>query len=298
MAESVALPEERAALEAHLARCGPCRGIVAAVAGLHIDGRSAAPPSRGRRLRVAVVAALLVVATTLVLLWWLRELERRVVVDPDRALVAAAAELVRQEPGLFADFAPFLHRERLAPSPTLQRGGVALLAPIGKVGDERPLLRWERVAGVDEWQVSVLQADGTPLWTGSTAETQHAWPESQPAPLAGSTCLCEVVGQGAAGRAVARGSFVLAERSEVEALRAARAAIERLAPQDRAVLFAQFSLRRGFLAEAEVALRARLSEKPDDTLAVETLLHVLEQLGAREATTLRARFDRRSRQGG
>ncbi len=297
MAEGVVLSQERARLEAHLARCGTCRGVVAAVAGLQSDRRLAGDGSRRRLARLATVAALLVAAMTLLLLWLRRDLERRVGADSDRALLAAAAELVRLEPDHFAGFAPLLHRERLAPGQTLQRGGVALLAPVGKVIDERPALRWEDAVGVSEWQVSVLRADGTPLWSGRATGSLLAWPAEQTPLAPDAMCLCEVVGEGAAGREEARASFSRAAPAEVAALHAARASIESLTPHLRALLFAQFALRQGFLAEAEAALRAHLSEVPGDAVAEETLLWVLDRLGAREAGALRARIDRRAGQG-
>lgn len=302
MAEGVALPQERGRLEAHLARCSTCRGVVAAVAGLQNDRRPAGDGAHRRLARLATVAALLVAAMTLLLLWLLRDLERRTGLDGDRALLTAVAELVRLEPAHFAGFVPLLHHERIAPGQTLQRGGVALLAPVGKVIEGRPALRWEDAAGVRDWQVSVLQADGTPLWSGHKSgrtsgqrvDPQLAWPAEQPALAPGALCLCEVVGEGAAGREEARGSFNRADPAEVEALFAARASIEHLAPHLSAVLFAQLALRRGFLAEAEAALRARLSEVPGDAVAEETLLCILDRLGAREAGELRARIDRRA----
>lgn len=288
MAEGRVLRDERAPLEAHLARCSTCRNVVAAVAGLQSMRRGVDRPNR-RLARVAAVAVLLAAAVTISLLWLLRDLERRVEPDADRALLAAAQELVRLEPTQFRDFSPLLHDERLTLGTAAQRGGVALLAPVGKVLEPRPTLRWEDAVGVAEWEVSVLQADGTPLWSARATTPHLAWPADQPALIPGATILCEVVGQGAAGREEARGSFRLALPADVAALVAAEPVIERAAPpRVRAALRAQVALRRGFLAEAEKVLRARLAQVPGDVAARETLVYALEQLGAREATALRA----------
>lgn len=297
MAEGAALAQERTRLEAHLARCGTCRSVVAAVAGLHVARHPAGAGAHRRLARLAAVVAVLGAAALLLMLWLWRDLDRRIEIDGDRALLTAAAEMVRLEPERFTGFTPLLRGERLAAGPTLQRGGVALLAPVGKVIEERPVLRWEDAPGVTEWRVSVLQADGTPLWSGRSAVPRLAWPSDRPTPAPGATCLCEVVGEGAAGREEARGSFSVGTPAEIEALLGARTSLARLVPHVHAVLFAQFALRRGFLMEAETALRAHLAKAPDDGIAEETLLCVLERLGAREASALRARVERPSGEG-
>ncbi len=94
-----------------------------------------------------------------------------------RWLAAAAAAIVVVGVGGLG--ARALLREQ---APEVERGGAAAVDPVSPGSGAvvaRPVgLTWHAVAGVREYRVEVLAADGTPLWSAATRDTSAAVPES------------------------------------------------------------------------------------------------------------------------
>jgi hypothetical protein len=94
-----------------------------------------------------------------------------------RWLAAAAAAIVVVGVGGLGAHA--LLRER---PPEVERGGAAGVSPAfpgsGAVVARPVALTWHAVAGVGEYRVELLAADGTPRWSAATRDTSAAVPDS------------------------------------------------------------------------------------------------------------------------
>jgi hypothetical protein len=287
LAEGRLLSHERDRVIAHVERCAACLELVgewAVPSAVPVPAARSGPPLWS----VALAASLLVgVGIALAVARGLAGARRHG--DPDHALVAAAAELVRDAPEELAGFAPLARAERLSQEQRRERGGMRLLAPRGKVLAGRPVFRWEPVAGAEVYRVSVRAEDGRPVIerVEVAGATSFEWPSDVPPPRPGAAYAYDVE----ADTPIAHhktGLFRVATAQEQAALEAQLEVIDRRAPRDlRAVLRAHLALRRGeYYGLAEAETRAVLKDRPDDSVARETLFWILRKLGASEAESL------------
>ncbi len=282
-AEGRLLPREVEAAESHLARCGECRS---AVAGLIREAAVPAPaavePARpALRLLPRLWLLAIPVAAAVVFAFLMNGTPR---VSPARdtevALADAARDLAAARPDLFGSFRPLSRAELRAPILGPKRGGsLALLRPAGRVLEVRPGFRWESMPAVERWTVTLLAADGTPLWSEETAGASFAWPAKAEPLRPGARYLWEVKGEGPLGPERSRRSFAVASAEERRAFEEGTRSIDEAAPEAlRPLLRAHLALRAGLAEEAEAAAREALARSPED-LARETLARVLDELG-------------------
>ncbi|MBK8975466.1 MAG: zf-HC2 domain-containing protein [Planctomycetes bacterium] len=297
--------EERAALEAHLAECSPCRRLVVSVTATDdhpvgppgwVDDTEAAirPVSRSKWL---LLAASLLLALGLGALW-LRvgfgSSDHTAPVSTDEALGVLAAELRAEHPELFGEFRPLTHDERLATPPASRHDGVRLLAPAGVVLDPRPVFRWDGVIDIATWQLRLFGADARELWSVETT-APRVEPSADRTPLAtGATYLWELSGVGRLGTVRGTGAFRVATLEQQQRFERAVAAIEAAAdePLDR-LLIAHLALRWEHYGVAEQVLRDALAGGRPDLAFLETLYLLLGRLGAAEREVVRGQIEGR-----
>jgi hypothetical protein len=287
-AEDRLVAAERVAIESHLAGCDACRAAVVELARDAASGTVARPvpaaPARIRRpwrFGLAAAAAVLVAATC-----WFSLQRRAQPTDTGEALVASAAELAAARPDLFGGFVPLRPGEEIAPALSQKRGALALLAPAGKVLDRRPAFRWEAVPGVTHWRVSLLTADGEPIWTAESAEASLDFPPG-PADLApGRRYIWEAAGDGPLGPEGSRRAFDVASDEERRALDDAGREIDARAPERlRPLLRAHFALRHGCYAAAQSAAEEFVRANPGDSAGRDLLAAADRALGVPDEGT-------------
>ncbi len=94
----------------------------------------------------------------------------------EESLTLDVADLQREHPELFEEFAVLGASERGARSSTIERGGLVLQEPRGAVPDGRPLLRWKAPTGATLFRVTAIDAEGRELLSAEAEETTLAWP--------------------------------------------------------------------------------------------------------------------------
>ncbi len=280
----------RPALEAHLARCEVCRGLVAALAdgvaaaagSEEVGGlgeEEAAPPvvrpagvppipslaaARARRVRaiaLAAAAAVFVLGTGLALRAWFAGATSS---SFDVAIAAAAERLRAAEPTLLADLAPIGAAERAGGAVDTPRSGVRILEPAETVLSPKPPVSWEPVPGATGYVVTFSDAK-----TGAAiAHTKTGAPRLGPwvgkdLLVPGGTYLVEVEAQGDLGTQKASRVFRVATPELVRDYAAAAEMLERKAsPPDVAYLTASLAVRKGLLLEAEKVLSRAAGQGP------------------------------------
>ncbi len=185
--------------------------------------------------------------------------------DSTRATWEAARELVRRDPGFFGELSLY-EREELeaAPEPP---AGLHAAWPRESILEQRPRLLWSPAPGATSYVVSLVGEDGQDVWTATAPAEASAldWPAgAEPLPYE-SAWLWRVRAQGATP-ASDEASFRLA--AERDAVRWARHQ-ERIArtvedPAGRAMITAQWALRRGHALEAFRTVREHLGRYPKD----------------------------------
>lgn len=233
-------------------------------------GQRPAPPGAGLR-RLALTAALLGGFTWLVVTFAGRDpfgRERRLH-DSAYDVAAAARELARRDPGFFDGLVPYERAELESARGPLEAASLMAAYPRERVLEQRPPLVWSPVAAAARYVVSLVGEDGQEVWSRTTARTSMPWPEdAEPLPRE-TTWVWEVRAEGAAAATppvTAGASFAVA--SEQEQVRWTRH-VERIAKAvddegARAVLTAQWALRRGHVLEAWRAIQAHLARHPKD----------------------------------
>src|SRR5262245_5337813 len=271
------LANEREGLEAHLDRCGRCRGIAEV-----LSRKAASPAGRkafglpARFAAAAVLAALAAFAFGPDLLSAIRGKETQAPAGTQERLLSAAADLARARPDLFRGFVPLSRDERLARGPQLRAGDLALLSPSGRILETRPAFRWEAASGRED-EIVLRTARGETLWRGTARPPRLEYPPEAPDLRPGVRYVWEVARAG-------RRTFATASAEERAAFEAGVKEIETRGPASlRPLLVAHLALRGEFFAEAERAARAFLAAEPADAVGRETLAHVLRRTGSSEA---------------
>jgi hypothetical protein len=284
LAEDRLLPEERQAVEEHVAICPKCLEVVGVLV------RQARPPVARKPARVwfllaaACVIAVLALGIVLVGKGSLPE-----ETDTDAVLVAAAEDLARTRPDLFTGFRPLDREERLAARSPVQRGGGPVpLLPVNTVLKTRPVFTWEGIAPAEKVEVSLLRAGRGTLWKRAARGTELAYPDDVAALEAGVRYVWKISCSGVLGREEARRAFRVASLTDRRTFQEAVRIIDEEVPvETRLLLRAHLAIRRGFLAEAERAGWAHLRADPGDEVGRETLFHVLAAISSSEARRLR-----------
>lgn len=293
-AEARLLPEEREAVEHHLARCEGCFAIVDALLDVASDS-SDTPPAQHERAgtlrvvrarRAAVAAGVLVAAGAI---WWVASRSSSAPPDVDRALVAQVERLALAVPEHFRAFKTLDEAERVSATPSTTRGTqVTLLHPRGSILEIRPAFRWRAPPGVSDIGIQVLSAEMSVVWERRVDASPWGYPEDVAALVPGRTYLCRLSFATAfTERESVLGEFTVATIAARTAFVAASAEIEARVPETlRDLVLAHFAIRMGFLAEAEAAARIYLAKNPGCLVARQTLRHVLVKLDSPEAREL------------
>jgi hypothetical protein len=287
LVENRLFPEEREEVERHLAACPRCLDIVGTLAT-----RSAArtrPEATRMRLsmQILLAAAGLAVLTTLGLLLLGKGRDEATGITEAR-LLAAASDIARKAPRLFADFKPLTRDERLSPrSPVERGGGLVPLLPANTVLGRTPTFRWEAAPGVESYEVALLRAGAGTLWTKRVKGTELEYPAGERSLDPGGRYVWKVSFEGVFGREEGGRAFGVASDEERTRFESAMEAIRTDAPPDlRTLLTAHLAIRSGLLGKALENTRAFVTAKPDEIIGRETLYHVLTLLGAEEAKGL------------
>jgi hypothetical protein len=273
---------------AHAAACADCRAALDAVEAPAEPERAPAVPRGWLRPGVLAAAAALLVAVGAGI-WFAGAPGEEPPPETSARLVAAARELARERPALFAGFVPFDQHVRLPSDDGRERGGSRLLAPAEAVLTGRPAFRWVAVQGVSRYDVSLETPDGRVLWTRTVAGTTLPYPQEFAELAPGARHAWSVAFEGVlGGRTETRRAFRVATTEEAAAFEEARRAVgERVDADLRDLFLAQFALRRGFWDEAERLARTHLARSPSDPAARVTLRHVLLLQGSPEAPAFR-----------
>ena len=283
------LPEERAALEAHLLQCDACRGTAGALAredppwrAGDADGAGSGPGSGSPRwLRWTLAAAALVLATLATRPAWTPggDEER----PTAERLDEAATELAAARPDLFAGLTPLSGAELSETGAGAPRGfGAEPLLPAGTELEARPTFRWRPDPEVPAYRLSVLSVAGELLWSAEVNGGALEYPPGAEPLEDGGEFLWQLGRPGGEDAAPAGRAFRVATGAERGEFQAARAALDELAPEDlRDLLLAHYSLRRDLRAEALRAAQRAAEELGDDPLAAATLARAAGGLGMR-----------------
>jgi hypothetical protein len=272
---------------AHAAVCPDCRGTLDDLEG---DLPAAAPvperaPPAGRllslvglRRHAAAAAVLALVGAAGYALWHPRAVGP--LPSSDSRLVAAARDLEGSD-AVFRGFAPLSASELDALRDARERGGVALLGPVGVVLERRPTFARRPSAGTGPMEVSVAKVGGPTLWTRTTNGDRLAYPADEPALEPGVPYAWTASVEGAiGGKTTATRRFSVASPAVADAFARARALIDARAPADvRALLAAHWALRHELLEEARRPAEEHVRLLPDDALGRETLRAVRRRLG-------------------
>jgi len=280
MAEGRLFAADRDGVERHLVGCESCRAVVTSL----VRETTAAPGLRAVRPRRLVwkLAAAALAASVLLLLG--RAWKQEAPVTTDASLEEATARLRRAHPDVFGDFRPLSATERRSPPSPLLRGGPRLVAPGATVVDPRPSFRWEPLAGVTAWTVTLRTADGTTVWSETAAGSPHPFPPGERDLPRGSAYLWELRAQGPLGETSEQRGFGVADETALRAFTEAKARIAEASPSAlRPLLLAQFAFRRGLYDEAERAVREFLAYSPTDDVGRETAYAILRAQGSSEA---------------
>jgi anti-sigma factor RsiW len=277
----------RTDLERHLAECTACGAVVAEALALRGAGAESAPaegartsPRRPSRVILALAAVLVAMLGAA---WWaFGRGEAGSNPEADLTLTASAAALRTARPDLFAGFEVLSAAEFSATAPTRLRGGLTVVRPAETLLERRPSVEWTAAPGAVGYEVSVSVDGGAVVWHRmQSLLTSAAPPEDAPDLVPGTKYVARVESRGPLGRTEATRRFALATDKDRDLLAEALREIDRRAPpSQRAVLRAQFAVRRGFLLEAERHLGEALAAHPGDAAARETLRYVRRRLGA------------------
>ena len=280
LAEGRLPPDERAAVEDHVAACDECRRAVAAVAAEAAPAASSASPAGGARGRVLWMSAIGIAAAVLLAIGWsgFRAPETPAP-STERELASAASDLVAARPELFEGFRPLDHAERSARGTDVERGGLVLRRPVGTVLGDRPTFSWAAVAGAASYSVAVVGEDGRELWRRDARTATLAWPADAPPLARGSAYVGEVSTAGPLGRVEGRRAFRVASDAAGKALEDAKREIaSRVRPALRPLVLAHYALRKGFLEEAEAAAKEYVAGG-GDPVGAETWSLIERRLG-------------------
>jgi len=289
-AEGRARPEEREALERHLASCRACQATAATLAAA-LEPRALARGPWWRLRPRAAAAALFLAVGVLGAGAWLA-LRRSGSLEP--VLLASARELADARPDLFEGFRPLDHAERMAPVHRTERGAwdPRPLHPDGAIVETTPEFRWEpRVAATDA-RVNLLHR-GAPVWTtrvppqAGPGVVRFPYPSGEPPLAPGRAYEWEIVASGPLGSVQGARSFQVLSPEDHARFQEAVREIEARAPREaRALLRAHLALRRELFGEAEASARAAFREHPADPVVRETLLRALRLRSDPDAETL------------
>jgi hypothetical protein len=284
-AEGLLDRRRRERVEAHLAACSDCRGVVSTLL-------QAGPAEAVRRRQVPVrwwlAAALLLVGLGAML--WPRG------GSPVRTLTVAAADLRRTVPDLFGDFAPLDDGELAARPPAVRDAdSVRWIHPSanGLIRDGRPrlVLAAEGLSG-RSFRLEVEQAvDGTPFGAadgelapsgGSGDRLAADWPVAAALPPGQSFALRLVVATATGQRTLERIVTTAPAAAVTKYYAAARAIADRHPGDLGALLRAHLALRARFLADAETAAADFRARRPAEPAATPLQRHVAAWLGLPE----------------
>jgi hypothetical protein len=297
------LGRERAVIEAHLAACGDCRGLLWDLSraaggapalgsatrsmGLRLDGPF------GRRWAAAAILLLAVAAG----LW--RWVGRGAESDPDLAALvrASLAALAVEDAGVPQGFEVPSIADLSRPSSPLMRGqgGLRLLAPREAVLEAPGEILWSGALGAASFELLVLDGEGRRRFLaeirgdalarrGPDGDLVLAWPvDAQPAPGDAPWTL-RLRARAPAGELEAHSVFRILDAEEARRHREAAARlVARLQGPACDLALAHLALARGLFAEALPHARAAVSKAPSDAFARATLWHVLDRLASPEA---------------
>jgi hypothetical protein len=275
--------ERRAALEERLADDDEGRRMVALLVreGAGSAAAATSPAATGaplqRSLLTWAAAAVLLVGAGAAGVWLLAGRPKQ---DSTAWLAATARTLAAESPDPFAGFVPLSADELAGGAEAPLRGGLVVTRPRGLLSGDRPEVTWTPQDGVESYEVTLTQDDGTVLWTRRAPAPPLVYPADAPALPRGRNVVVAVAGTGPLGRVESGVTVRAAPEPEEAAFRNQVARARGSADDDREdLLVAHLALRGGRLLEAETAARAYVARAPDDPLGKATLAHVERRLG-------------------
>ncbi len=149
--------------------------------------------------------------------------------------------------------------------------------PAATILDTRPLVAWDLLAGVDCYQVHILDAEGEIVREWNDVGTIGAWPDESVPLERGTAYVVEVTTEGPLGPVTGQRTFTVASDDAVKRYaEAARVIGETRSTELCDLLVAHWAIRRGLLQEA---WRLLDSTRLTGSVADETRRYLERQLG-------------------